>query len=312
MTNWISDNEREIQDIPDSSTPEQTSTQDNYNIHSRSLFEQVLHNAQHKAYDANIGRYVDRDTVDEGRENVKLHLLYVEQLKHSEGEKRRLVRETREKSIKRGQLSHLNHKSDEPMPDDKRLPCILCNQEYFKSQLYIITNKRAATWFEDHNVTIDPLDRRFHRNYCHEEARVCLFCYQFFDDGSVIDASTSNIAMWAEIDEALMNSPLKIPISEVESSRPPLASAGSSSSTTHLRPLSAIAVDTALFKLKQKHDMTQLGLRYQRIEAHGIEKGGMLDQERFGRFLRDKYTTVRSCFGCLLACLVDRLIDCID
>lgn len=289
LINWISDNESE--DVQESLASDLKPTQDTNSLHSRSLFEQVLHNAQHKAYDANIGRYVDRDTVDEGRENVKLHLLYVEQLKHSEGEKRRLVRETKEKTLKRGQLSHQSHRGDDPMPDDKRISCVLCNQAYFKSQQYIITNKRAAMWFESHNVAIDPLDRRFHPNYCHEEARVCLFCYQFFDDGSVVDAAASNIAIRSEIDEALLNSPLKIPIPEVESVRPPLAGAGSS--TTHLRPLSAIAIDTALFKLKQKHDMTQLGLRYQRIEAHGIDKGGMLDQERFGRFLRDKYTTIK-------------------
>jgi hypothetical protein len=268
---------------------------------TRSLYEQVLYNATQMAYDSNIGRWVPKDTVEKG-DHIKTNLLYAEQLKCAVGEKRRIVRSL----VGLREQAHVsphfhNNQNDlrfklQRIKNEKKEPCALCQHQFPLSALRAqITMKRLEKYLcsripsSSSDKFSDLLSTELKRaakyaNAAHLTVKLCTFCYQFFDDGSFFDAADVIASIKNEVEEHLISSPLRL----AQQMHQSLTEGGDE------RPASASAtkMDAALSKLRMKHSLDSLGLRYQRIEDKGIRKGGILDQQRFGRFLRDKYSDV--------------------
>lgn len=249
-----------------------------------SLYERVLDNARRTVYDSNIGRYVLRETCVMGA-HIKEHLQYTEELKFVSAEKRRIVRDIIASQQLSQQTVHYHNNVNDikfklsRIMKEKRSTCACCQHTFPVSALpVVITSKQIERFIRSKSATCNNDSKR-------RDVKICLFCYQFFDDGRYVDTMGDNVNIQNEIEGELLSSPLRISNRSV-SSEPLQRSALTE------RPLSALAVGAAMTQLRLKHDLVALDLRYQRIDGKGLRKGGMLDQNKFGRYLRDKYSDV--------------------
>ncbi len=291
--------ENEIQSVSSPSLNSVTSS-------TTSLFNQVLHNAASIVYNGRIGQFVHKDTIDENKDDISHNLLYSHQMRREDAEKRRVVREIQEKEQDALTIhSCRSHHGDSssPVKAEHSVPCALCGYAFPASQLLgSVTFNNIAKWKADHLCPLPAEDRRLALHRIHDIVSVCLYCYQFFDAnfsevyGRNADVrrdheeetKRSRIAVSQRMALAQQQQQRKNPHNKEDKEDGTSRRLRSHRHTTSLlRPMSATQIQSEIKKLKLKAEMVSLGLRFQRVQF-----SRMVDQDKFGRFLRNKYCNV--------------------
>ncbi len=248
----------------------------------KTLFEQVISNAQSIAYDSHIGRYIDSDIAAKSPEKMHDNLTYISLMKRASTEISKQVAET----IKRRDYHDSLIYHYVPTKDEIRQRCNLCEFEFPLSQLVgRITFKTVANWKSDHGVPIPKNDLRLNMTNMHNPTAICLFCTQFFDAEfcDVIDTVAVKEAIGLDRRSSIckqMNFTNKafkrIQQHFLEKS-----------STLEERPSSRMQTNLAVQKLKLRAEANNPNLRYQyNTQAN---TNNMIDQNKGGKYLREKY-----------------------
>lgn len=244
----------------------------------QSLYDAVVENANHRVYDAKIGRYVSASTTQ--GHDVFTDTKYANQMVKSKIELTRVVNEVRTR-----QMMGLWDSTDRMQKSTSALTvaCSLCEQEFPRSQLVgRISFKAVCRWREEHHAPIDPTDRRLAWNRVHEPSPVCIFCNQFFDEdfGDVVEPAAVISSSFEGLD---------IRVDEMEASSKQLKKIiNVYKPQVEDRPLSAMKHKMALSRLKLRAEINSSAQRIQ----YNNRTATLLDQEKAGRLLRNKYSSV--------------------
>lgn len=249
---------------------------------NKTLFEQVISNAQSIAYDSHIGRYIDSDLAAKSPEKMHDNLIYVSLMKRATTEINKQVAET----IKRRDYNDSLIYHYVPTKDEIRQRCNLCELELPLSQLVgRITFKTVANWKSEHGVPIPKSDLRLNLTNMHNPTAICLFCTQFFDAEfcDVIDT----IAVQESIGLDRRSSICKQMNFTNKAFKRIQQHFLEKSATLEERPSSRMHTNLAVQKLKMRAEACNPSLRYQYNTQSNANN--MIDQNKGGKFLREKY-----------------------
>ncbi len=249
---------------------------------NKTLFEQVISNAQSIAYDSHIGRYIDSDIAAKSPEKMHDNLTYISLMKRATTEINKQVAET----IKRRDYHDSLIYHYVPTKDETRQRCNLCEFEFQLSQLVgRITFKTVANWKSEHGVPIPKNDLRLNLTNMHNPTAICLFCTQFFDAEfcDVIDT----VAVQESIGLDRRSSICKQMNFTNKAYKRIQQHFLEKSATLEERPSSRMHTNLAVQKLKMRAEACNPSLRYQYNTQSNTNS--MIDQNKGGKYLREKY-----------------------
>ena len=249
---------------------------------NKTLFEQVISNAQSIAYDSHIGRYIDSEIAAKSPEKMHDNLTYISLMKRATTEINKQVAET----IKRRDYHDSLIYHYIPTKDETRQRCNLCEFEFPLSQLVgRITFKTVANWKSEHGVPIPKNDLRLNLTNMHNPTAICLFCTQFFDAEfcDVIDT----VAVQESIGLDRRSSICKQMNFTNKAYKRIQQHFLEKSATLEERPSSRMHTNLAVQKLKMRSEACNPSLRYQYNTQSNTNS--MIDQNKGGKYLREKY-----------------------
>ena len=255
-------------------------------------------------------------------ESIKTELSYVQSMQRE----RTVMKQTVQELVNRRQKAFLYDSSADldlqQSERDRRVQCPSCERLYPVSQLLGCTSFRAvAKWRAEHNAPILPSDHRLDAGRINDAVRLCIFCTQFFDGSSAADLVDAR-AMLRDpavgMGDLVLDGPLNVTNAVYKKMFRTMATQARQLEAA--RPLSGLrnklAVEHLKLKAKQQQDMATGGMRFifnSKVKSSGLidvdgasagegpvsgagagvavgfQQGGMIDQLKTGRFLRDKY-----------------------
>ena len=254
-----------------------------------SLFDTVMQNASTVAYDGKIGQYVSVKAVrteDSDGQMIKNNFSYIDSMRKERIVMTQVVKEVVKRRADDTYIYDTKADLDINRSEwEKYIECEMCERFYPKSQMPgQITFKAIADWKEAHHAPISPSDHRLDTVRLHDAKRLCIFCTQFFDINSSNLIDTTIIKERIGFHKNDINGPLNCSNTVYKRI---FRKAIKIKTELEDRPLSRmrhrIALEQLRFKSKMKENTESRFLFNPKV------MNSVVDQEKVGKFLRNKY-----------------------